>query len=821
MTNLGQDARYACRLLRKSPAFTAVAVLVLALGIGANTAIFSVVNAVLLRPLPFDQPDRLVHLWHVPPQASFPGIPLFTVSPANFLDWRSQAHSFEGMSAYGFGRYNLTGTGQPESTRVVAATSGLFSILHAQPLFGRVFLDGDVEPGRDHEVVLSYGFWSSHFGSNPDIVGKNIQLNGQAYTVVGVMKPGFEFPVDTDPNTAPQMWKPLAWTGAERAIRDDHNYGVVARLKPGVTLQQARAELDTISNRLARQYPKEDKGWGATAVSLREDLVGDVRPALLILLGAVAFVLLIACANVANLVLAKTFSRRKEVAIRAALGASHRRLLQQVLSETVLLAVAGGALGLVLAHYGMVLMVKFLPQQLPRSSEIGLDGWVLAFTLGISLLTGLAAGLLPALRLIKKDVSEALKQGLGRTASDSAGNRTRSVLVVCEVALSLMLLIGAGLLVRSLWMLHNVNPGFDANRVLTMEVSIPQSKFSSPEQQVSFFQRVLDRVRALPGIRSAGLIDNLPLNDEGSHQPVQVEGRAVVPMAEQPEVDVRLISPGYLSTMHIPLLSGRDLNDSDVAGRPGAVLISQSMAREFWPNQNPIGKHIDLYFFPGLHREVVGVVGDVKLDALNQTRPTQALYLPLAQLSAARGEDWQSFGMTLTVRTNIDPLSAVPAIANSIHEVDSDVPLLNIKTMDDSVSESLSSQRFTMLLLTSFAGLALLLAAVGIYSVLAYSVRRRVREIGIRMALGAQISDVLRMVVIEGMKPTLLGVVIGLVGALALGRLLSSVIYGVSARDLATFSTVAVVMTGVGLLASTLPAYRATRVDPMKTLRDE
>ncbi len=636
------------------------------------------------------------------------------------------------------------------------------------------------------------------------------------------MKPGFEFPVDTDPNTAPQMWKPLAWTGAERAIRDDHNFGVVARLKPGVTLAQARAEMDTISNRLALQYPKEDKGWGATAILLRDDLVGDVRPSLLILLGAVAFVLLIACANVANLVLAKTLSRRKEVAIRTALGASRRRLLQQVLSETILLAIAGGALGLVLAHYGVTLMVKFLAQQLPRSSEIGLDGWVLAFTLGISLLTGFAAGLLPALRLTKAaDVNQSLKQGLGRTASDSSGSSTRSVLVVSEVALSLMLLIGAGLLIRSLWMLHNVNPGFDANRVLTMEVSIPQGKFASPEQQVSFFQRVLDRVRALPGVQSAGLIDNLPLNDNGSHQPVQVEGRPAVPMADQPEVDVRLISTGYLSAMHIPLLRGRDIDDSDVAGRPGAVLISQSMAKEFWPNQDPIGKHIDLYFFPGLQREVVGVVGDVKLDALDQTRPTQALYMPLAQVSAGRGEDWHSFGMSLAVRTNIDPLSAVSAVANSVHEVDSGVPLLNIKTMDDSVSESLSSQRFTMLLLSAFAGLALLLAAVGIYSVLAYAVRRRLREIGIRMALGAQVSDVLRMVVLEGMKPTLLGVLIGLVGALALGRVLSSVIYGVSARDLATFSTVAVMMTGVGLLASTIPAYRATKVDPMKTLRDE
>ncbi len=821
MTNLGQDARYAWRVLRKSPGFTAVAVLVLALGIGANTAIFSVVNAVLLKPLPFDQPDRLVHLWHVPPQASFPGIPLFTVSPANFLDWRSQAHSFEGMSAYGFGRYNLTGTGQPESTRVVAATSGLFSILHAQPLLGRMFLDGDVEPGRDHEVVLSYGFWKSHFGSNPDIVGKNIQLNGQAYTVVGVMKPGFEFPVDSDPDTAPQMWKPLAWSGAERAIRDDHNYGVVARLKPGVTLQQARAELDTISSRLAEQYPKEDKGWGATAVSLREDLVGDVRPALLILLGAVAFVLLIACANVANLVLAKTFSRRKEVAIRSALGASRRRLLQQVLSETVLLAVAGGALGLVLAHYGMVLMVKFLPQQLPRSSEIGLDGWVLAFTLGISLLTGLAAGLLPALRLIKKDVSEALKQGLGRTASDSAGNRTRSVLVVCEVALSLMLLIGAGLLIRSLGVLHAVNPGFDADHVVTMDLSIASNKFATPAEQINFFNRVLDRVRVLPGVQSAGLINHLPLDNHGSHQPVQVEGRPVLPMADLPEVDVPVITPGYMSTMRIPLIRGREFSDSDVAGRPAAVLISQSMARQFWPNEDPIGKHLTLYFFPDITRVVVGVVGDVKMDALSQTRSSAALYLPLAQLSVSRDGQWESFGLTLAVRAQGNPLSVVSAITNAVHKVDPEVPLLHIKTMQDTIDDSLLQQRFTMLLLTSFAGLALLLAAVGIYSVLSYAVRRRVREIGIRMALGAQIEDVLRMVVLQGMKPTMIGVAIGLAGALALGRVLSSVIYGVSARDLATFSTVAVVMTGVGLLASTLPAYRATKVDPMKTLRDE
>ncbi len=820
MTNLGQDIRYGWRALRKSPGFTAVAVLVLALGIGANTAIFSVVNAVLLRPLPFDQPDRLVQLYHVPPQTSFPGIPLFAVSPANFLDWRSQAQGFEGMSAYGFGRYILTGTGHPEAIRTVAVTNGFFSILRAEPLLGRVFLPGEDQAGHDHEVVLSYELWRTRFGANSAIVGSNIELNDQAYTVVGVMRPGFGFPISSDSAEAPQMWKPQNWTAQERAVRDDHNYGVIARLKPGVALAEARAELSTISSRLAQQYPKDNKGWGATAIMMREDLVGDVRSALLILLGAVAFVLLIACANVANLVLARTISRRKEIAIRSALGASRRRLLQQVLAETVLLAIAGGTLGLVFAHYGTMFIVKFVGQQLPRSGSIRLDGWVLTFTLGISLVTGLAAGLLPALRLTRADASDALKQGIGRTSSDSGGNRTRGVLVVAEVALSLMLLIGAGLLIRSLWALHSVNPGFDADHVVTMELSIPRTKFSDPAHQISFFNRVLDGVRNLPGVRSAGVIDNLPLSG-GSHQPVQADGRPAVPMADQPEVDVRLISTGYMSAMHIALLRGREFDDSDVAGRPGAVLISQSLAKEFWPNQDPIGKHVTLYFFPGMERVVVGVVGDVKMDALNQTRSSSALYMPLAQLAAARDEDWQSFGMILAARTNTDPLSMVSAIGNSVHQVDAEVPLLNVKTMQDMVDESLLQQRFTMLLLASFAGLALLLAAVGIYSVLSYAVRRRTREIGIRMALGAPISDVLRMVLVAGMKPTLLGVVIGLAGALALGRVLSSVIYGVSARDFATFCIVAVMMTGVGLLASMLPALRATRVDPMHTLREE
>src|SRR5580693_5280988 len=563
-----QDVRYGVRTMRRAPGFTLTAVLALALGIGANTAIFSVVNAVLLRPLPYDRPDRLMQVWHTPPQKSFPGMPIFTVSPANFLDWRAQNHSYEGMAAYGFGRYTITGSGHPETLHVVAATNGLLSILHAQPLLGRGFLDGEYEAGHEHEVLLSYGLWRSYFAGNPEVVGKNIQLNAQTFTVVGVTVQEIDFPISSNPDDRAQMWKPMAWTDQERAVRDNRNYGVIARLKAGITLQQAHAELDAISNQLAQDYPNDDKGWGAIAIPVREDLVGDVRPALLILLGAVALVLLIACANVANLMLVRALSRRKEVAVRTALGATRRRLLQQALSETLLLAFAGGALGLVFAHYGVILIVKFLAERLPRANEIALDSWVLAFTLGISLLTGFAVGLLPALRMAKADLNQALKQGLGRTATDSGGSRTRNVLAVSEVALSLMLLIGAGLLIRSLWVLQHVNPGFDPSRVVTMAVSVPTGKFTVPAQQISYYGRVLERVRSLPGVQSAGLIDSLPLSGDGSHQPISVEGRPPAPMADLPEVDVRLISPGYMSAMHILLLNGRDTDDSDVAGRP-------------------------------------------------------------------------------------------------------------------------------------------------------------------------------------------------------------------------------------------------------------
>ncbi|MFY9528852.1 MAG: ABC transporter permease [Candidatus Acidiferrales bacterium] len=806
MGELVQDLRYGFRVLRKSPGFAAAAVIVLALGIGANTAIFSVVNAVLLRPLPLQDPERLVVVWHVPPAKSFPGITRFSVSPANYLDWQRQNRVFEQLAAFQDPSLNLTGKAQPEAVTVGTVTGEFFSVLRAGPILGHVFGSDEDQPGHNKVVVLSNAFWQSHFGSNTNALGQKLTLGDEIYTVIGVMPPKFRFPPRA------QLWIPLGWTDKERAVRGEHNYEVTARLKPGVALQQAQAEMDTISSRLHQQYPVDDAGWGAVVVPFREQLVGDVRPALLVLLGAVAFVLLIACANVANLTLAKIFGRQKEIAIRTVLGASRGRVLRQVLSESLLLSLAGGALGLVLAQWGVSAIVANFSDELPRFSEIGVDSGVLGFTLVISMLTGIIAGLAPAWRLTKTNLNEAMKQGLGKTDSDSGGNRMRSALVVSEVALSLVLLIGAGLMIRSLWMLRSVNPGFDPRNVLTMELAIPEAKYPKPYQQAGFYKQVVERVRALPGVESAGTVSSLPLMG-GSTQPFLIEGQPVLPMADQPEVAVREISPGYLRSMRIPLLQGRELSDADTTEKPAVVLVSQSFAKRFWPHENPIGKRLTLTFSPERPREVVGVVGDVKQDGLDRVQPRETIYNATPQIP-------QTF-MTLVVRTNSPPNSLVSAVTNAVHQVDPDEPVLDVQTMEDVVNDSLFQQRFSMLLLAAFAGLALLLAAVGIYSVLAYAVRRRVREIGIRMALGAQMSDVLRMIVAEGMRPVLIGVAIGLAGAVALGRVVASLIYGVKPSDPGTFAAVSALLAAVAFAASVVPAYRATRVDPMKALREE
>jgi putative ABC transport system permease protein len=809
-----RSLKFALRHLAKSPGFTSVAVIIMALGIGANTAIFSVVHAVLMEPLPFSQPDRLVRLWHVPPQSSFPGVTRFAISAANFLDWQKQNTVFEGMALYTGGGYDITGQGKPQSIRAGKVTANFFSVLGVQPIHGRVFTPAEDQPGKDHELVLTYKLWQSRFASDPKAVGRTITIDGTPYVIVGIMGPKMVLP------DWAEVWVPMGMTAQEAAVRGEHHFLSIARLKPGVTVEQAQAEMNTVSQRLAQAYPTDDKGWGASVSLLRDDMVGDVRPALLMMLGAVAFVLLIACANVANLLFARTFARRKEIAIRSALGANRARVVLPLLLESVLISLAGGAVGLITAHYGIELLLKFFADKLPRMGAIGLNGPVLLFTLGLSLLTGLLAGLLPALNMTRGDVNEALKQGLGRTDADGGSGKTRSALVVIEVAASLVLLIGAGLMVRSLWNLQNENPGFDPHNVLTASLEVPRGQFTTPLQESQFFSEVLARIRALPGVVSAGAVDSLPL-EGGSNQPVAVEGKPVLPMAEQPEVSVRVIEPSYFQSMRIPLLEGRDVANSDTAAAPAVVVVSKALARQFWGDDSPIGKHLTLTFAPDKVRTVVGVVGDVRQNGLDDSSGIPSLYWPAAQVGNSAMRAWEAFGMTLVVRTSTNPESLGPALTAAVSQVNGNIPVDQVMSLEAFVDSTLTQHSFNMQLLTIFGALALLLCAIGIYSVLAYSVKRRMREIGLRMAFGAKMRDVAVLMIVQGLKPTFIGIGLGLAVAFALSRVVSSIVYGVSARDFTTFAVVTVVLIVVSFAASVIPALRATRIDPLAVLREE
>jgi predicted permease len=814
MAAILQNLKFALRLLRKSPGFALIAILIMALGIGANTAIFSVIHAVLLEPLPFRDADSLVQIWHTPPQKSFPGITKFSVSAANFLDWQKQNHVFDQMALYSGAGFDITGAGKPESVRASAVSAEFFSVLGVEPLHGRVFLPEENNPGRNHEVILSYKFWQTHYAADPNAVGKSITLDGEPHTIIGVMgpkmvKPGFA-----------KIWVPLALTPKEAAVRGEHHFLSIARLKPGVTLEQAQSEMNTISQRLEQSYPEDDKGWGASIKSMRDETVGDVRPALLMMLAAVAFVLLIACANVANLILARTFARRKEIAIRTAMGATRARIVQQLLGESIIISLCGGALGLIAANYGIQLLIKFFADKLPRIGDIGLNAPVLAFTFALSIATGILSGLLPAWSMTKGDVNEALKQGLGRTDTDSGTGKTRSALVVIEVALSLVLLIGAGLMLRSLWNLQTIDPGFDEHNVLTLTVMINRQHFSNPTQESQFFDSVFQRIRTLPGVEAAGVVDNLPL-EGGSNQPVAIEGHPAVAMSEQPEVSVRTATPGYLRTMRIPLLAGREITADDTANSAPVILISQSMAKQFWPNESPIGHHLKLTFYPDKDRTIVGVVGDVKQSSLDSSAGIATLYWPLAQTSGSTMGAWRAYPLSLAVRTTVPPQTLSNAVADAIRQVNPDIPIDNVMTLEDFVGETLTQHSFNMQLLAIFGLLALVLCAIGIYSVLAYSVKRGMKEIGLRLAFGASLRDVARHVVLQGMKPTLAGIGIGLVASFALGRLVASMIYGVSTRDLATFFAVTLILIIVSLAASLIPALRATHIDPLAVLREE
>ena len=802
-----QDVRYALRGFRRNPGFSAAALVVLALGIGANSAIFTVVNAVLLKPLPYHEPDRLVAVWHVPPADSFPGMKEFAVSPANYFDWERQQHVFERMAIGGGRLFTLTGRGQPQQLIASAVSSRFFETFGVRPMHGRPFLRGEEQPGQHRVVILSHRLWLSQFGADPAIVGAQVLLDGAPHTVVGVMAPTFGFP------SGAQLWTPLGWTDEERAVRSNHNCFVVARLAAGTCLQQAQAEMNAISRRLELQYPEDNKGWGAVVKALHEDLVGDIRPALLVLLGAVGFVLLIACANVTNLVLVRTLARRRELAVRLALGAGPSRIVRQVLTETTLLSIAGGVLGLLVAGGGVTLITAYFGDRLPNGEAIQPDRIVLAFTLLLSCISGLLAGLAPALRLARATVVEGIKQGGGRADSESGGRRLRSLLVTVEVALSLVLLIGAGLMIRSLWLLNRVDAGLDPVNVLTASVALPELRYPQPDQQVRFFEGALARTRALPGVESVGVVTNLPLSEGGNNWPIAVMGRPQLPLAQQPQVQGNVITPGYLQSLRIALARGREITERDREGQPLVALVSESTARWLWPDADPIGGRFIVGFVPGKVWEVVGVVKDVKERGLNK-EGTRSMYFPLAQMPVPNA--------TLVVRTRTSPPAALaPSLTAAVQEVDKDQPLLDVMPMETVMERSTSASRFTMLLLAAFAGLALLLAAVGIYSVLAYAVRRRVREIGIRMALGANREGVIRMVLADALRPTLAGIVLGLAGAVAMRRVMASLIFGVSPGDPVTFAAVATLLLLVAVTASALPAYRATQVDPVNTLRDE
>jgi putative ABC transport system permease protein len=655
---------------------------------------------------------------------------------------------------------------------------------------------------------LSESFFQSRFGGDPSIIGKTITLNRVPHTVIGVVPPVTTFV------SRVQVWVPLAWPAETRAVRNNHNYSGIAQLKRGVDVVRAQADLDAISKRLEVAYPDDNQDWGALVLPLQEDMIGDVRSSLLVLLGAVALVLLIACANLANLMLVRTHARAKEIAVRGALGASRMRVVQQLLAEGLVLGAGGGLAGLLAAFYGVDLLIAAFGTALPRATEVSVDTRVLAFTAAIAVSTGLLAAFVPAWQLSGRDANEALKMGPGRGNSSAGHGRMRNLLVVSEVALALMLLIGAGLLMRSLSGLRSVDAGFDASNTLTGTLDIPNAKYTTPELRNQFFERVLQSVQALPGVESAARIDNLPLQG-GSTQYVAVEGQPPMKESEMPVVAVRLASPGYFKTSRIQMLAGRDFTEADGFGKRAVVIVSEGTAKRFWPNQDPIGKHITLTMMTKEAAEVVGVVREIKMGALDQSAAESetAVYAPAAQFAFN--------GSTLVVRTTVEPSSLTSGLIGAVRAIDPEQPVLFIATMDDVLEESLGQRPFAMQLLAAFAVLALVLASVGIYSVLAYTVRQRVREIGIRMALGAPTGGVLRLVLIEGLKPTLIGVGLGLLLAAVLVRVMTTLLYGVDQHDPGTFSAVAVIMLMVGIVATLVPAYRATRVDPIVTLRSE
>lgn len=812
---LAQDIRFGTRVLLKHKAFTFIAVLTLALGIGANTAIYSVVNELLLRPLPYRDAERLVMLWEVTPEGRHQN----TTSRANFRSWRDQATSFQHVAAFTDQRVNLTDAGEPEELTVQLATIDLFKVLGVEPLLGRTFLAEDGEQGKPPVTVLSYGLWQRRFGGQQDIVGRQITLNGKPATVVGVMPATFQFHVKQRAGTGrpPELWSPLSMPPPSANIAGERGrfLATVGRLKDGVTNDFAGAELRTIAARLSDEVPQFNKNYSAEVLPLREQFFGNVRRPLWLMLGAVGFVLLIACANVANLLLSLATSREKEIALRAALGARRIRIVRQLLTESLLLALLGSALGLGLAWLGIQALNALSPRDLVSFQSVGLNVSVLVWTLALSMLTGVIFGMAPALHISRLNLNDSLKDG-GKAESAQAGGsrRLRSGLVVAEVALAVVLLASAGLLIKSFLHLQQVDRGFNSNNVLTAVVRLPGSRYQEDPQVVAFFNRAMDRVRSLPSVQSVGIVNYLPFyGGLGSATGFTIQGRPLPLPGQEPSTDVRVADSGYFQAFGIPILHGRNFSDVENREARHVVLINEAMARKHFGSENPIGQRIDVAMFEGPNpTEVIGVVGNVRYESLvEEVEPT--VYFPHPELA-------YSF-MTFVIQTSGDPSAIAPALQREIRALDPNQPVSDVRTMNQVMAESVSRAKFNTMLLTLFAGLAMVLSAVGIFGVMNYSVALRTREIGLRLAIGAQPRQVLVLVLKQGLLLTVIGVGLGLGASMALTRLMSGLLFGVAPIDPTTFVAISLLLLLVSLFACYLPARRAMRIDPLTALRYE
>jgi putative ABC transport system permease protein len=798
-----QDLRFAARMLRKNPGFTAIAILTLALGIGANTAIFSVIDAVLIRALPFPAADRLI--WA---NARFPLGDSAMVSPPDFADYRAQTRSFDQFAAMGFldSSANLIGGDKPEQVLTNFASWNFFDALGIRPVLGRSFVPDDEQAALPQVAILGHGIWVRRFGSDPAIIGRKISLDGRPVTVVGVL------PTDLPLLSEAEVWSPAPMLNSGMTNRGFHFMVVVGRLKPGVGIEQARADLDATARQLGSTYPATDKEWSLRVRTLREAKIGSVKPALLMLLCSVGLLLLVACSNVANLLLARATARRREIAVRGALGAGRWRLVRQMLTESMLLALGGGAMGILAAVWGVHGLRILAPADLPRLDQVAVNGPVLAFTAALSVLTGIAFGLAPALQLSRVNIEETLREA-GRSTGRIARHRAGNALVIGEVAMSLCLLVCGGLLLRSFWRLAHTDPGFRADRVITAKLNLPDAAYNDVPRRVAFFRQLEDRVTALPGVSAAGAISELPLNGEYGDSFFTVVGRSYPPPPNQfDDADLRKVTPGYLAAMRIPLLSGRWFDDRDSTTAPGVIVVNDAFARRYFPGQDPIGKHLQGVGGNIQIREIVGVIGTTRHNFLGEN-PRPEMYLPFAQSGMNR--------MSLIVRAAGDPSRLAPALQDTVSSIDKDLPLSTVRSMDDIVSASIAEPRFSAQLLGLFAALALVLAGVGLYGLIAYTVTQQTREIGIRMALGAASRDILRMVLTRGLRLTLVGVAIGLAAALGLARLLQGLLFAVNATDPLTFVGVGALLIIVALIACWLPARRAIRVAPMVALRHE